>query len=132
MGVTDSLGELTMRTRSFSFVTLIVAALVLAGCGGMQQKQTPLTFNPVAMSITDTPPAGVNSLSFEINVTGASLQPSDSSKAAVNLLTHPVEVELEQLETENAILNTASVPPDTYKSLTLTFASPELTILNQT
>ena len=85
---------------------------------------------PVSMAIHDMPPAGVNILSFEIHVTGASLQPSDSSKAAVPLVPHDTEIELRHLEVESALLSTAGVPADTYSSVSLTFAHPEMTIQN--
>jgi hypothetical protein len=74
---------------------------------------------------------GVSVLSFEISVTDASLQPSDTSKPAVSLVSSPIEVELTQLETEKALLNAVNAPADTYGSISLTFANPELTILNQ-
>lgn len=86
----------------------------------------------VALSIRDNPPSNVTILAFEINLTGASLQPSDMMKSPVPLLNHPVEVELEQLETETKFLNAASAPDGTYNSITLMFANPQVTILNQT
>lgn len=47
------------------------------------------------------------------------------------LVTSPVEIELEKLQTNTAFLSTQAVESGTYNSLTLTFANPELTILNQ-
>jgi Domain of unknown function (DUF5666)/Domain of unknown function (DUF4382) len=110
---------------------LSVAALV-AGCGGGTQSTQPLAPRSLSLSIRDNPPSGVSVLSFEINVTGASLQPSDTSKAAVSLVTSPIEVELTQLETEKALLNALNAPDGTYSSISFTFANPQLTILNQT
>jgi hypothetical protein len=40
-------------------------------------------------------------------------------------------VELTQLETEKALLNAVNAPADTYSSISLMFANPDLTILNQ-
>jgi len=45
-------------------------------------------------------------------------------------MTTPVEVEFGHLQTDTAFLSLANVAPDTYNSLTLTFANPVLTIVN--
>jgi len=81
----------------------------------------------VSFTMTDTPPAGVTLLSFEVNVTGATLNPG-----SVDLLggKGPIQIEVKQLEAESAFLNTATVPAGTFTSLTLTFANPELTFKN--
>jgi hypothetical protein len=63
-------------------------------------------------------------------ITGASLQPSDMTKPAVSALTTPVEVEFGHLQTDTAFLSLANVTPDTYSSMTLTFGSATLTIVN--
>ena len=83
----------------------------------------------VSVTITDTPPTGVTLLSFEVNVTGAMLNPG-----SVDLLggKGPIRIEVKQLETESAFLSTATVTPETFTSLTLTFANPELTFKNDT
>jgi hypothetical protein len=78
--------------------------------------------------MTDTPPAGVTILSFEVTLTGAALNPGN-----VDLLGGKTpRIEVKQLETESAFLNTANVPAGTYTSLNLTFANPELTFQNNT
>ena len=83
----------------------------------------------VSVTMTDTPPAGVTLLSFEISVTGATLNPG-----SVDLLggKGPIQIEVKQLETESAFLGTATVTPGTFTSLALTFANPELTFKNDT
>jgi len=85
---------------------------------------------PMSLTIGDTPPSGVAVLFFEASITGASLQPSDSSKPAVSVLSAPVEVEFGHLQTDRAFLSLANVSPDTYASLNLTFGNAELTIVN--
>jgi len=79
--------------------------------------------------MTDTPPAGVTLLSFEVSVTGATVNPG-----SVDLLggKGPIQIEVKQLETEAAFLSTATVPAGAFTSLTLTFANPELTFKNDT
>jgi hypothetical protein len=69
-------------------------------------------------------------LFFEAMITGVSLQPSDAMKPAVSALATPVEVEFEHLQTDTAFLSLANVAPDTYQSMTLTFGSATMTIVN--
>jgi hypothetical protein len=82
------------------------------------------------ISIGDAPPSGVAVLFFESLITGASLQPSDTTKAAVSVLSAPVEVEFGHLQTDTAFLSLANIPPDTYKNITLLFGSATMTIVN--
>jgi hypothetical protein len=100
-----------------STATITVTAAAAAGAAA------------VSLTMTDTPPAGVTLLSFEVNVTGATLNPG-----SVDLLggKGPIQIEVKQLETESAFLSTAPVAPGTFTSLTLTFANPELTFKNDT
>ena len=121
-----------MRAHVLAATVAIFTVIAVAGCGGNMNLNLGGNGVPVSIAIHDTPPAGVTILSFEIHITGASLQPSDSSKAAVPLVTHDTEVELRHLEVESALLSTAGVPADTYSSLSLTFAHPEMTIQNGT
>ena len=83
----------------------------------------------VSVTVTDTPPMDVTVLSFEVSVTGATLNPGGADLLAGR---GPVRIEVEELETESAFLNTAGVAPGTYTSLNLTFANPELTFKNGT
>jgi hypothetical protein len=84
----------------------------------------------MTLSIGDTPPSGVAVLFFEASITGASLQPSDTSKPAVSVMSTPVEVEFGHLQTNTAFLSLANVAPDTYQSITLTFGNAMMTIVN--
>jgi hypothetical protein len=84
----------------------------------------------MSLTIGDTPPNGTAVLFFEALITGGSMQPSDTTKPAVPVLTTPVEVEFGHLQTDTAFLNLSNVPPGTYSSLTLTFANATLTIVN--
>jgi len=77
------------------------------------------------LAFHDTPPAGITVTSFEVTVTGAVLQPGN-----VSLLSAPQTIELTQLQTNSAFLSTTSVPLATYTSLTVTYASPQYTFLN--
>jgi Domain of unknown function (DUF5666) len=118
--------------RDFPFALLVLSSVFLAACGGSANPAPMGSGNTVPMSLTigDTPPNGVAVLFFEASITGASLQPLDSKKAPVTVMTTPVEVEFGHLQTDTAFLSLANVAPDTYSSLTLTFANPVLTIVN--
>src|SRR5713226_9155414 len=117
--------------RNIFVALMLVSCAFLAACGGGSMNTAP-TANGVPMSLTigDTPPSGVAVLFFEASITGGSLQPSDMTKSAVAVVTTPVEVEFGHLQTDTAFLSLTNIPPDTYKSLTLTFGNAVLTIVN--
>jgi hypothetical protein len=122
-----------MRQTTTSFLGLL-SAVLLAGCGGSYNAPV---MNPgpgaqsaqVSVSLTDAPPAGVTVFTFEVTVTGATLNPGN-----VDLLAGkgPQRIEVKHLETENAFLSTANIAAGNYTSLNLTFSNPELTFRNDT
>lgn len=116
-----------LRTR-FAVSLLLVGLAVIAGCGGTTTSNpvsTGLSGGSASLSVRDTPPAGVNVLGLQVTVTGAVLQPGN-----VSLLNAPATLQIKKLETDIALLNTVTVPPGTYSSIQVTFANPDLTILN--
>src|SRR5436309_6713567 len=124
-----------MRKAIALFSLAAFSALMLGACSGnsmmLQNPPGGPAMAPASLTIHDNPPAGVTVLSFEITVTGASLQPSDTSKPAVAMVREPEEIELEHLQAESALLANLSVPAGTYNSLSVSFANPHMTILNQ-
>jgi hypothetical protein len=82
---------------------------------------------PFSLVLTDAPPLGGDVLEFQIQITGAVLQPGN-----VSLLNTPLTVELTQLQAENGFLSSFAIPTGTYNSLTVTFANPDMIILNET
>jgi Domain of unknown function (DUF5666) len=118
--------------RNFLFAPVLLSCVFLAACGGSTNPAPMGKGNSIPMSLTigDTPPNGVAVLFFEASITGASLQPSDSTKPPVSVMTTPVEVEFGHLQTDTAFLSLANVAPDTYNSLTLTFSNAVLTVVN--
>ena len=117
-------------------ILTIFSAFVLAGCGNIagMSSSSGMTGGSNAIqtsfSISDTPPANVTVLRFQIQLTAASLQPMGSGPA-VSLLNSPQVVELTRLQSESALLANPSVPGNTYTSLSATFANPQMTILNR-
>jgi hypothetical protein len=116
--------------RHVPFASLLLGCFFLTSCGGSMNNAPLQGGVPMSLTMGDTPPNGVAVLFFESLVTGASLQPSDSTKPAVSVLSSPVEVEFAHLQTDTAFLHLANVAPDTYKSMTLTFGNPVMTIVN--
>src|SRR2546422_6979069 len=108
---------------------LFACVLMICSCGGSMTNPVQPGATALSVRITDTPPAGVTVLSFEVSVTGATLNPGSADLLGGR---GPVRIEVEQIETEWAFLNTARVNPGTYTSLNLTFANPELTFKNGT
>jgi hypothetical protein len=104
--------------------------LALAGCGsggtggGTAQTSPGATVNLV---IADTPSANVTILSFQVQITGAVLQPG-----SVSILPRPVTVDLAQLVSDTGFLASTVIGSATYTSLQMTFADPQVTILNDT
>ena len=114
-----------------SSILCVLLSAVLAGCGGSAMSPTPAANSvPMSLTIGDAPPNGVAVLFFEAMMTGASLQPTDSSKPAVSVLANPVEVEFGHLQTDTAFLSLGNIPADTYSNIMLTFGNPVLTIVN--
>jgi hypothetical protein len=133
--VRDPLLEVHLMWRIIASLFVLASCVLLAACGGsMSQSSTspsPVSNGvPMSLTIGDAPPSGVAVLFFEASITGASLQPSDTSKPPVPVLSTPVEVEFGHLQTDTAFLNLANVTPDTYQSMTLTFANAVMTIVN--
>ena len=104
---------------------------MVAGCGktevGGVINPPPPGSSAVSITMTDTPPAGVTVISFEVTLTGATLNPGN-----VSLVSNPIQIEVKRLETEAAFLTAVNVPAGTYNSITLTLANPELTFKNDT
>src|SRR5258708_342921 len=117
-------------SRIFLFSLALVSCVFLVACGGSMSSSTGSNGVRMSLAIRDTPPSGVAVLFFEASITGASLQPSDTSKPAVSVLSAPVEVEFGHLQADTAFLSLTSIPPDSYKSITLTFANAAMTIVN--
>ncbi len=119
-----------MRSHLSFALAMTCCVLLLACNSSMNRNASSVGGVPMSLTIGDTPPSGVAVLFFEASITGASLQPSDSKKQAVSLMTTPVDVEFGHLQTDTAFLDLGNVAPDTYQSLTLTFGNAMMTIVN--
>jgi hypothetical protein len=120
--------EAVFKRRNRLFAVLILMGFAwLAGCSGFGSTSFVSGGGsaPFSFTMTDTPPAGVTVLSFEVTVTSAVLNPNN-----ISLISTPTKIEVKHLETEAAFLSTVNVPAGTYNSITLNLTNPELTILN--
>jgi len=112
---------------------LIVALFCLVSCGGSGSYSSLTTTPaavPVTMSVQDSPPVGVTVLSFEVQITSAALQPTNTANPVVPLIAKPMDVELEHLQSEPALLGSLNVPAGTYNGVSVSFANPRMVILN--
>jgi len=107
-----------MRTRQGWKVSgLGVATLVgLVACGGEGSGSTAAPSgtaqSTVNFVVTDTPSTAVTILSFQVQITGAVLQPGN-----VSLLARPVTVDLAQLVNDTGLLSSTVIDSATYTSL---------------
>lgn len=108
--------------------------LALSGCSAGNQTSTSSssstnTTSPatgtVNLVVQDTPPTGITVLSFQVQIASATLQPG-----SIALIKHPVTVDLEQLVTDTGFLASQVVDSGTYTSLTMTYANPQITLMN--
>lgn len=108
----------------------LIIGIYACGCSAGSTGTTTPTPTPTAnatvnMVVTDTPPTSIAVLSFQVQITGAVLQPG-----SVSLLPRPVTVDLAQLATDTGFLASTVIDSGTFTSLTMTFANPQVTILN--
>jgi hypothetical protein len=116
--------------RRLTIALVLACGVLMVACGNSMKSSPAGNGVPVSLAIRDTPPTGVAVLYFEAMITGASLQPTDTKKPAVSLMTTPVEVEFGHLQTDTAFLSLGSATPDTYQGLTLKFENAMMTIVN--
>src|SRR3989442_4763538 len=114
------------------FASLVVLSLAwVTGCSGGGTFQgiirPPAGTAPVSVAMTDSPPANVTVLAFDLSVTGVVLKPCN-----VSLLSAQTKVDIKRLEAENAALSSIVVPTRIYNSFTISLANPVLTFKNDT
>jgi len=87
-----------MNKAILCLVSVVCFAVPAVGCGGgASSSHAPYRHEYDPSHVDDarqSPPMGVTVLSFEIEVTGAALQPNDSSKQPVSMLSEPEDIEL--------------------------------------
>ena len=114
------------RIPVLSVLPLVIA--FIAGCSSSSHHTTPNEV-PVVVSISDQP-SNEGVLSFDIQITSACLLTSANATAtsctgAQNLITSPVTVQLENLQTPEApdVLANTQVPAGTYTNVLIIFGT---------
>jgi hypothetical protein len=118
----------TLKLAGIGFAA--VAGLAACGGGGGASSGSSSTSPPPAtlnLLVSDTPSSKITVLSFQIQITAAVLQPGN-----VSVLPKPVTVDLAQLISDTGFLASSVVDSATYTSLELTYANPQVTLLNNT
>jgi len=119
---------------STALTVCVLTGLALSGCTAGNQSSPSSTTTTTSSSastgtvnlvVQDTPPTGITVLSFQLQIASATLQPG-----SVSLLPRPVTVDLEQLVTDTGFLASQVIDSGTYTSLTMTYANPQITIMN--
>jgi Domain of unknown function (DUF4382) len=123
--------------RNLAFLCGIgLVALALASCSGLHSVTPPPPVGGTAslnLTIIDTPPANSSILSFELKISGITLNPASGTPVALTLNPSPYLVELTRLQSDSAFLGFFNaVPSGNYSSMTVTFASPVIVFANQT
>jgi len=99
------------------------ALLALSSCSGLKNvcttNCTPTGNATLSITLFDTPPTGINLLSFTLPIAGISLTPSSGSPVAVATTSSSFEVT--HLQTDSALIADAvSVPIGSYTALSVT------------
>ena len=106
----------------------LILGIYLSGCAGRLTDSTTTTSDSnatVNLVVTDTPSTNITVLSFQVQITGAVLEPGN-----ISLLPRPVTVDLAQLVSDTGLLASTVIDSGTYTSMTMTLANPQVTILN--
>src|SRR5580704_16053981 len=128
VGKSFTLGRILAVRKALSFLS--VASLVLfaslAGCGSNLNSSNSA---PMVLTVQDQAPTGLTVLSFGIQITNVTLVGS-GNQSNVTLVSNPVSLNLANLMAMNALLADRDVPAGTYSSMSITFSTPRLSVLN--
>lgn len=118
-----------MNSRKFLVFAVIIAAVSLCSCSGVKNRcVTNCVINGnanLSISISDTPPANTTILSFTLPIIGIKLTNSAGTDVAVFSPGSAANFELTRLQSDSDVVVTnASVPADTYTSLTVSLGNP--------
>ncbi len=122
---------MNMKFVCTALTVCVLSGLGFSGCSAGNQSSPPASSSTstssgtVNLVVQDTPPTGITVLSFQLQIASATLQPG-----SVSLLKHPVTVDLAQLVTDTSFLTSQVVDSGTYTSLTVTYANPQITLMN--
>jgi hypothetical protein len=118
------------RTSAVGLVLLMLAAVILIGCGGGNSTNGGNHVNPstaaLQVNVGDDPSDRVAALVLNIN----SVTLTNSSSQTVSVLPAPTSVEFMHLMGSLQSLSLVNVPQDTYTKATITISSAVVTYLS--
>jgi uncharacterized protein DUF4382 len=117
-----------MRRPGALWSAVVIAILCSAGCSSINKAVGGGgNTTQVSLTIHDAMPVNISVVSLQVQIMSATLQPGNHQ-----LVTTPVTVDLAQLQTDTAFLGSAAIPFGSYTNLTVTFANPLMTFVNNT
>lgn len=113
-----------MNSKKILLILAVVAVLPMASCSGLKNGACSTgctTGNAnVTISLYDTPPSGLNILSFTLPIAGISLTPS-SGTGVENVATTVTSVEATHLQTDSIVIaDNVQVPAGSYTTINVT------------
>jgi hypothetical protein len=115
--------------KGLLYISILTAFMCvgLAGCGDSANSVNSV---PMVVTLRSTAPTpGVSLLSFGIKITNVTLK-GGNGLADATIVSNPLTVNLAGLMTSSALLASTSAPAGTYSGVSITFASPQLVLLN--
>ena len=128
-----------MNFRNVLASLLSMSTISLVSCSGPKTSTPPpggggtATLSLTLRAAPLTPPASTNLLSFVVDINTISLTPSSGSAVNIPLSATTFSVDLTKGQSDSVFLGTsATVPPGTYNSITVSLANPVVTFCTQT
>jgi len=116
-----------LQTRNLCAFAVLALAVALTGCGGGGAANAPAAPANVTLLVQDAPAGGI--AEFNIDLTGASLKGAGGQ--TLSLGNSPETLEIRHLGLSPTVaLHGSATETNTYSSLALTFANPQLTVVN--
>lgn len=107
-----------------------ILLIVMSGCtGGSMNSTTPPQMGNVFSLGTDAPPSLPSVVSFQVMITGATV---NNSGGSLSVLSNPVTVDFAKLDGLHDLIDLDSVPVGTYDSVTITGSTPIIGFLDTT
>lgn len=102
--------------------------IVMSGCsGGAVNSTTPPQMGNVFSLGTDAPPSLPSVVSFQVMITGVTV---NNSSGSLSVLSNPVTIDFAKLDGLHDLIDLDSVPLGTYTSVTITGSTPVIGYLD--
>ncbi len=116
--------------RSIGVFVAGILLMVMSGCTGGTSSTTPPPQMGNVFSVgTDAPPSLPSVVSFQVMITGVTV---NNSGGTLSVLSNPVSIDFAKLDGLHDLIDLDSVPLGTYTSVTITGSSPVIGFLDTT